>query len=116
MSKVEFVKSHLIGKLKEHIETSSTIYILTSFVSIGCMCILRGEVERSKKSRNKKQGGKRQWFRFLGTYAVQFVEKSSNGKTMLFLILLIQLYIMNVTTRVQKENCFRSKTKGRFEK
>ncbi|MCL6587179.1 MAG: DEAD/DEAH box helicase family protein [Anoxybacillus sp.] len=32
MSKVEFVKSHLIGKLKEHIETSSTIYILTSFV------------------------------------------------------------------------------------
>lgn len=32
MSKVEFVKSHLIEKLKEHIETSSTIYILTSFV------------------------------------------------------------------------------------
>lgn len=32
MSKVKFVKSHLIEKLKEHIETSSTIYILTSFV------------------------------------------------------------------------------------
>ncbi|WP_297988796.1 hypothetical protein [uncultured Anoxybacillus sp.] len=32
MSKVEFVKRHLIEKLREHIETSSVIYILASFV------------------------------------------------------------------------------------
>jgi len=32
MSKVEFIKSGLIKKLQEHIETSATIYILTSFV------------------------------------------------------------------------------------
>ncbi|KIQ93819.1 type I restriction enzyme EcoKI subunit R [Anoxybacillus thermarum] len=47
MSKVEFVKSHLIEKLKEHIETSSTIYILTSFVMKSGVDIIKEPLKKA---------------------------------------------------------------------
>ncbi|EPZ38352.1 HKD family nuclease fused to DNA/RNA helicase of superfamily II [Anoxybacillus ayderensis] len=47
MSKVEFVKRHLIEKLKEHIETSSTIYILTSFVMKSGVEVIKEPLKRA---------------------------------------------------------------------
>jgi len=47
MSKVEFIKSGLIKKLQKHIETSSTIYILTSFVMKSGVELLKEPLKRA---------------------------------------------------------------------
>lgn len=47
MSKVEFIKSHLIEKLNEHIETSSTIYLLTSFVMKSGVDVMKEPLQRA---------------------------------------------------------------------
>ncbi|NNU90502.1 DEAD/DEAH box helicase family protein [Anoxybacillus sp. CHMUD] len=47
MSKVEFIKRHLIEKLNEYIETSSTIYILTSFVMKSGVEVIKEPLQRA---------------------------------------------------------------------
>ncbi|WP_035019846.1 DEAD/DEAH box helicase family protein [Anoxybacillus flavithermus] len=47
MSKVEFIKRHLIEKLNEYIETSSTIYILTSFVMKSGVEVIKEPLRRA---------------------------------------------------------------------
>ncbi|MCL9968968.1 DEAD/DEAH box helicase family protein [Anoxybacillus kestanbolensis] len=47
MSKVEFIKRHLIEKLNEYIETSSTIYILTSFVMKSGVEVIKESLQRA---------------------------------------------------------------------
>ncbi|KFZ42256.1 hypothetical protein JS80_11020 [Anoxybacillus sp. KU2-6(11)] len=47
MSKVEFIKRHLIEKLNEYIETSSTIYILTSFVMKSGVEVMKEPLRRA---------------------------------------------------------------------
>ncbi|WP_163150679.1 DEAD/DEAH box helicase family protein [Anoxybacillus sp. MB8] len=47
MSKIEFVKSRLIEKLTEQIETASTIYILTSFVMKSGVDIIKEPLKKA---------------------------------------------------------------------
>ncbi|WP_044748148.1 DEAD/DEAH box helicase family protein [Bacillus alveayuensis] len=47
MSKVEFIKSHLVDKLKQQIETSTTICILTSFVMKSGVEVLKESLKKA---------------------------------------------------------------------
>jgi superfamily II DNA or RNA helicase/HKD family nuclease len=47
MSKIEFIKSHLVDKLKQQIETSTTICILTSFVMKSGVEVLKESLKKA---------------------------------------------------------------------
>ncbi|REJ31574.1 MAG: DNA helicase [Caldibacillus debilis] len=47
MSKVEFIKRNLIEKIQEHMETASTIYILTSFVMKSGVRLLKETLKKA---------------------------------------------------------------------
>lgn len=47
MSKIEFIQQNLIEKILEHIETSSTIYILTSFVMKSGVLLLKEKLKKA---------------------------------------------------------------------